>query len=70
MDEVIKIKNDEAFKTAKALAKEEGIFVGISSGAAMTAALKLTEREENTGKNIIVLLPDTGERYLSLDFWD
>ena len=65
IDEILLVGNDEAFETARAIAKEEGIFVGISSGAALYAATKLAERPENKGKRIVVLLPDTGERYLS-----
>lgn len=65
VDEVFPVGNDEAFETARAIAKEEGIFVGISSGAALYAATQLAQRPENKGKRIVVLLPDTGERYLS-----
>lgn len=65
IDEVLPVGNDEAFATARAIAKEEGIFVGISSGAALHAATVLAQRPENQGKRIVVLLPDTGERYLS-----
>lgn len=65
IDEILPVGNDEAFETSRAIAKEEGIFVGISSGAALYAATKLAERPENKGKRIVVLLPDTGERYLS-----
>ncbi|NQT30482.1 MAG: cysteine synthase A [Candidatus Saganbacteria bacterium] len=64
-DEVIKVTDDQAFKMAERLAKEEGLLVGISSGAATYAAVELAKRPENKGKLIIVLLPDTGERYLS-----
>lgn len=66
IDEIIQITNDEAYDTMKNLAKKEGIFAGISSGAALSAAIKLSEKKENQGKKIVVLLPDTGERYLSL----
>lgn len=66
VDEVMKVTDDDAFATAKRLAKEEGIFAGISSGAATWAALEVAKRPENEGKLIVVVLPDTGERYLSL----
>jgi cysteine synthase A len=65
IDEIIKVKNDDAFETSRALAKNEGLLVGISSGAATFAASELAKLPENKGKNIVVLLPDTGERYLS-----
>lgn len=65
VDEVLPIGNDEAFAAARSIAKEEGIFVGISSGAALHAATLLAQRPENKGKRIVALLPDTGERYLS-----
>ena len=64
-DEVLAIEDDEAFKTGREIAKTEGILVGISSGAAVAAAIKLSKRPENKGKNIVILLPDTGDRYLS-----
>ena len=64
-DEVITIENDDAFKEGKLFAVSEGILVGISSGAALKAAAILAERPENTGKNIVVILPDSGDRYLS-----
>jgi len=64
-DEVMTVETDEAFSTAKLLAKKEGILVGISSGAALSAAIKLAQCEENAGKNIVVLLPDSGDRYYS-----
>jgi cysteine synthase A len=65
IDEVFKVKNEEAFATGQQLAKEEGLLVGISSGAAVFAALQIARRPENKGKLILVILPDTGERYLS-----
>lgn len=64
-DEVITVRNEDAFETAKAVGKKEGILVGISSGAATWAATELAKRAENANKNIVVLLPDTGDRYLS-----
>lgn len=64
-DEILPVSNEDAFATGKAIAREDGLLVGISSGAAVFAATKLAERPENKGKTIVVLLPDTGERYLS-----
>ena len=64
-DEIIKVENDDAFTTAKLLAKKEGVLVGISSGAALYAAIQLAKRPENKGKTIVALLPDTGDRYYS-----
>lgn len=64
-DEIITVENDDAFNTGKLIGKKEGVLVGISSGAAVFAAIELAKREENRGKNIVVLLPDTGDRYLS-----
>jgi cysteine synthase A len=65
IDEIVKVSNDDAGITARRLAREEGILAGISSGAAVWAALQVAGRPENKGKLIVVILPDTGERYLS-----
>jgi cysteine synthase A len=70
VDEIIKVTGDNAAATARRLAKEEGILVGISSGAATYAALQVALREEMSRKTIVVILPDTGERYLSTDLFD
>jgi cysteine synthase A len=64
-DEIIRVENEQAFAIGRELAKSEGLLVGISSGAAVYAALQVAQRPENTGKKIVVILPDTGERYLS-----
>jgi cysteine synthase A len=70
IDEIIKVSNESAAEYARKLAREEGIFCGISSGAALSAAIEAGKREENHGKLIVVLLPDTGERYLSTDLFN
>ena len=64
-DEIIAVENDDAFATGRLIGHKEGVLVGISSGAAVWAAIQLAKRPENAGKNIVVLLPDTGDRYLS-----
>jgi cysteine synthase A len=71
VDEIVRVKNEDAFETARKLAKEEGILAGISSGAATYAALTVAARHESEGKMIVAILPDTGERYLSIpDLFD
>ena len=70
VDEIIKVENDNAFEAARAVAKSDGLLVGISSGAAIYAATQLAKRPENKGKNIVDLLPDTGERYLSTSLFE
>ena len=68
-DEVIKVPNDAAFTAGRSFAQSEGALVGISSGAALWAAIQIAKRPENAGKNIVVILPDTGERYLSTELY-
>lgn len=70
VDEIVTVDDDEAFRTTRELAHKEGLLVGISSGAATYAALQIAQRTENKGKKIVVLLPDTGERYLSTGIFD
>ncbi|MDE7408099.1 MAG: cysteine synthase A [Muribaculaceae bacterium] len=70
VDDIVLITTDEAVKAARTLADTEGLLCGISSGAALAAAVQIASRPENTGKNIVVLLPDTGERYLSTILFD
>ena len=65
IDQIIKVTEEQAVSTARRLAREEGLLVGISSGAAAYAAIQLAQKEANKGKVIVVILPDTGERYLS-----
>lgn len=69
-DEVIAVKDEDAFETAREVGKKEGVLVGISSGAALFGALKVAKRPEYAGKNIVVLLPDTGDRYLSTTLFE
>ena len=64
-DEIIPVSNEDAFATGKLIGRSEGVLVGISSGAALWAAIQLAKRPENRGKTIVALLPDTGDRYLS-----
>ncbi|MFP3154517.1 cysteine synthase A [Lachnospiraceae bacterium ZAX-1] len=70
VDEIFRVKNEEAFETSRNLAEQEGLLVGISSGAATFAATQIAKRENNRGKTIVVLLPDTGERYLSTPLFE
>ncbi|MEN6342390.1 MAG: cysteine synthase A [Methanospirillum sp.] len=70
VDEVVQVTNEDAFETARRLAREEGIVAGISSGAALWAALQVAARPDSAGKTIVVILPDTGERYLSTDLFE
>lgn len=69
IDEIIQVSGEDAFKTARLLATTEGVFAGISSGAALYAATIIAKREENKGKRIVVIIPDTGERYLSTELY-
>ncbi len=70
IDDVVKVTNENAFSTARQLSKQEGILCGISSGAAVWAALEVAKRSENTGKQIVVVIPSTGERYISTDLFN
>ena len=70
LDEIIQVTNDEAFAAGRELAETEGILAGISSGAALFAARQIAARPESAGKNIVVLLPDRGDRYLSTPLFD
>jgi cysteine synthase len=70
IDEIVQVSNQDAMEIARQLAAKEGIFVGISSGAAMWAAIQISQRPESKGKTIVVVLPDTGERYISTDMFE
>ena len=70
IDEIIQVSNDDAIETSRKLATKEGILAGVSSGAAMWAAMQVSGREENEGKTIVVILPDTGERYISTEMFE
>ena len=70
IDEVLTVKTEDAFRMSKAFAKSEGLLVGISSGAALMAAKEIASRQENEGKKIVVLLPDSGERYMSVNLFE
>jgi len=70
IDEILKVSNEDAMETARQLAAKEGILAGVSSGAAVWAAIQVSQRPENQGKNIVVILPDTGERYVSTELFD
>ena len=69
-DEILPITTEEAYETTRYLAREEGIFAGISSGAATSGMLTVATRPESKGKTLLAILPDTGERYLSTDVWN
>ena len=69
-DEIITVENEDAFETGKLIGKKEGILVGISSGAALHAAIEVAKRKENKGKNIVVIFPDSGDRYLSTPLFE
>ena len=68
-DEIVTVDSESAFEAARNIGKKEGVLVGISSGAALHAAIEVAKRKENEGKNIVVLLPDTGDRYLSTELF-
>ena len=68
-DEIISVSNEDAFAAGRLVGRKEGVLVGISSGAALHAAIELAKRPENAGKTIVALLPDTGDRYLSTPFF-
>ena len=68
-DEVIAVKNEDAFAAGRRIGRSEGVLVGISSGAALHAAIEVAKRPENKGKTVVALLPDTGDRYLSTELF-
>jgi cysteine synthase A len=70
IDEILQVSNDDAMETARELAAKEGILAGISSGAAMWAAMQISQQAEDEGKVLVVILPDTGERYISTEMFD
>ena len=70
IDSIVTVTEDQAYEAARELGRTEGFLVGISSGAALHAAMELAQKEENRGKTIVVLLPDTGERYLSTPMFE
>ena len=70
VDEIVTVSNEDAFAAARDVAKSDGLLVGISSGAVIHAAAQIAARSENEGKNIVILLPDTGERYLSTSLFE
>ena len=69
MDKIIRVTDDDAIRTSRIMAQKEGLLVGISSGASLYAAIQLAKQEENQGKTIVAILPDTGERYLSTELY-
>ena len=70
VDEILTVENDDAIRAAREVAQQEGLLVGISSGAALHAAIEIARKEENRDKMVVALLPDTGERYLSTQLYD
>jgi len=70
VDEIVRVTDEDAIRASRLMTKHEGLLVGISAGAALHAAILLAKQEENAGKTIVVLLPDTGERYLSTALYD
>jgi cysteine synthase A len=70
IDEIIQVSNEDAYDATRAIAKSDGLLIGVSSGAVIHAGLELARRHENEGKNIVILLPDSGERYLSTSLFE